>query len=284
MDAMVASRVRLGALSSVLLLSAVTLGACKRPEYPASKKDKHCKVDDGEKCVDGTCQNCTVDEDCAGKGPNGEDWVCHEFRCSDPAEVGTSDGAPSGVGVPCTQSSECEIGLVCTAGACAQCTDDVQCSPGTCDLASGLCTGMEGGGQCSTDDDCSMDEICDGGTCVFSGIAPGEGGNPCTLDAVYFNFDSPKIEADAAAQLQEAAECIKSQGRLVYLEAHADVRGTEEYNIMLTERRGRSVSQFLADLGVSPDNMQVIAKGNLEATGTDEATMSKDRRVQFIWP
>ncbi len=280
-------RIRLGALFSWLIvgiIGIIGLSGCKKPDYPACKKDKHCNVDTGEKCVDGTCQNCTVDEDCVAKGPKGEDWVCHEFRCMDPAEVGDGGGTHPGVGTPCTQSSECETGLVCTAGACALCTDDVQCSPGTCNLATGLCTDAGGGGQCSTDDECAMDEICDGGTCVFSGIEPGAGGNPCALDAIYFGFDSPTIESQAAGQLQSAAECIKSQGRLVYLEAHADVRGTEEYNIMLTERRGRAVTQFLSDLGVSPDNLQVIAKGNLEATGTDEASMAKDRRVQFIWP
>ena len=108
--------------------------------------------------------------------------------------------------------------------------------------------------------------------------------NPCGLEAVYFGFDSPKIEDDAAEQLRGVAECIKGQGKLVYLEAHADARGTEEYNIMLTDKRGQSVKSFLADLGVEGDNMQVISKGDLEATGTDEASWQKDRRVEFVWP
>jgi hypothetical protein len=30
--------------------------------------------------------------------------------------------------------------------------------------------------------------------------------------------------------------------------------------------------------------MQVISKGSLEASGSDEASWQKDRRVQFIWP
>ena len=70
----------------------------------------------------------------------------------------------------------------------------------------------------------------------------------------------------------------------MYLEAHADQRGTEEYNIMLTDKRGNTVKKFLEDLGVTGDNMQVVSKGDLEATGTDEASMQKDRRVEFVWP
>jgi peptidoglycan-associated lipoprotein len=53
---------------------------------------------------------------------------------------------------------------------------------------------------------------------------------------------------------------------------------------MLTERRGQNVRQFLVDLGVTGENMQVIAKGDLEASGTEETSWAKDRRVQFIWP
>jgi peptidoglycan-associated lipoprotein len=127
-----------------------------------------------------------------------------------------------------------------------------------------------------------MDEICDNGTCVFSDV-PG-GPNPCSVDAVFFEFDSPTLTTEAQDQLKGLAECFKTQNRLVYLEAHADSRGTEEYNILLTDRRGNGVKKFLEDLGVSGANMQVVSKGDLEAAGTDESSMQKDRRVEFIWP
>lgn len=253
---------------------------CKAPPYPQCKKDKHCKVDLGEKCVDGKCQNCTTDEDCKAKGPGGTDWVCHEFLCTDPATI--TDGAGGGLGSPCTQTIDCSSGFVCRDGVCSQCTDDVECEGGTCDLATGTCSTSAGGGTCSTDDDCQMDEICDNGTCVFSDITPGN--DPCGLKAVYFGFDSPKIEEDAAEKLRGVAECIKGQNTMVYLEAHADPRGTEEYNIMLTDKRGQSVKKFLGDLGVTSDLMQVISKGSLEASGTDEASWQEDRRVEFVWP
>jgi peptidoglycan-associated lipoprotein len=138
-------------------------------------------------------------------------------------------------------------------------------------------------GSCSVDGDCAMDEICDGGVCIFSGDYQGDGEVLCDLPAVFFGFDSPKLTPETEAKLKAAAECIAAQGRLVYLEAHADARGTEEYNILLTDRRGQGVKKFLSDLGVPAENMQVISKGSLEATGNDEAGYANDRRVQFIW-
>ncbi|MCH9685612.1 MAG: OmpA family protein [Deltaproteobacteria bacterium] len=255
---------------------------CKKPQYPECKKDKHCKIDLGEKCVDGQCQNCTTDPDCAGKGPGGTDWVCHQFRCTDPATITEGDGVAGGLNAPCTQTIDCSGGLVCTAGVCSQCTDDIECEGGTCDLGTGTCM-VAGGGQCTTDDQCAMDEICDAGTCVFSGITP-SGDNPCGLDAIYFGFNSPKIADESAQQLRDVAECLKTHGGLVYLEAHADPRGTEEYNIMLTDKRGHGVKKFLEDLGVLGENMQVISKGSLEANGTEEGSWKQDRRVEFVYP
>ena len=273
--------VSLTTLALALLLPAT---GCKKPVYPECKKDKHCKQDLGEKCVDGKCQNCAADTDCLGKGPNGEAWKCFEFRCVDPNDPILGGGGGGSLGSPCTQTLDCGGGLVCTAGKCSNCTDDIQCDGGTCNPDTGTCsTPGAGGGACSTDDDCAMDEICDNGTCAFSGITPGKE-NPCGIDAIYFDFDSPKISDEAQGQLDQIAECLKTQNTLVYLEAHADARGTEEYNIMLTDRRGQSVKSYLETKGVTGENLQVVSKGDLEATGTDEGGMAKDRRVEFIFP
>jgi len=272
----------LGTALAALMLVMPSTG-CKNKNYPACKKDKHCKQELGETCVDGSCQNCKTDAECVGKGPaGGPAWVCHEFRCMDPAEAaaGGGGGGVGEMGSPCTQTFECVGGLVCTAGACAGCTDDIQCSPSTCNFDTGRCAAA---GQCATDDQCPMDEICDGGMCIFAGGGT-VGGGPCELDAVYFAFDSDSLTPKSQEELTSAATCIAEQGQEVILEAHADAVGTEEYNIMLTERRGSSVRGFLVDKGVAAELLRVLAKGSLEASGSNESERSKDRRVQLIWP
>lgn len=265
-------------------LGFVALGstACKAPVYPACKKDKHCNVDLDEKCVDKQCQNCKADSDCATKGPGGTAWKCIDFRCQDPA---LASGGADGVGAPCQQTFECSNGLVCKAGACSACSEDFDCQPGTCDIGTGRCLspGAGGAGGCQTDDQCAMDEICNMGTCEFSG-GYGGGTNPCPdVPKIYFGFDSPNPEPADQEKLKALAECLKSNNAQLILEAHADSRGTEEYNIMLTDKRGVTVKEFLENLGIDPSRMTVVSKGDLEAVGTDESGMREDRRVDFIY-
>ncbi len=266
-----------------LSVFAVGMSGCKKPAYPACKKDKHCNQDMGEKCVDKVCQNCTEDAECLAKGPNGEDYACIDLRCQDPALAGSGSTGTGEQGSPCTTTDACVGGLVCNAGICDVCTDDSQCATGSCNFDTGRCSAD---GMCSVDEDCPMDEICDGGMCVFSGLTDDGTGGPCGLPAIYFAFDSDKITPESEEKLKTASTCFAEQvtaGKKVYLEAHADNVGTEEYNILLTERRGQSVRNYLGTLGVGQDGMQVIAKGMLEAAGTDESSRAKDRRVQFIW-
>ena len=263
-----------GSLLLLAATAALALGGCKKPEYPACKKDKHCNQELGESCVDGTCQNCQTDAECVGKGPGGVDWVCSEFRCQDPSAASLGGG---GEGDPCMQRTDCYGGLACSGGKCSMCTDDIQCAPDTCTIETGRC----GGSQCTSDDSCPMDEICDGGQCIFPG---GEASAEavCGVDAVYFGFDSDKLSPKNEELLTGVAQCLIDGGTAVILEAHADNVGTEEYNILLTDRRGSSVKAFLEAKGVPAEQLSVVGKGALEATGSSEAERAKDRRVDLV--
>jgi peptidoglycan-associated lipoprotein len=267
---------RVSFLLGVATLALLSLAGCKK--YPNCKKDKDCQA--GESCVGNICQNCKTDADCVDETPAGQaPWTCNAFRCGPPGTEGAAGGGEEGD--PCTQRTDCLGGLACKQGACSLCTEDLDCTPSTCNLDSGRCSPQN---SCTTDEDCAMDEICDGGMCIFSGNLGNEDGGPCGLAAVYFAFDSDDLTPKTKGELDGVAQCIIEQNTQIFLEAHADDRGTEEYNILLTERRGNMVKSYLGEKGVSAELLQVIAKGDLESMGKDESSRSKDRRVQLIWP
>lgn len=263
------------ALTSIAAFVMLLASGCDR-EYPNCKRDRHCKEELGEKCVEGICQNCVTNEDCRGKGPNGSDLQCIEYRCGE----GGQSLLPGGLGSPCASINECNEGLVCRGGECSLCLADAECPSGSCNLDTGLCNASNC--NCQTADDCAMEEMC-----IDCQCRPPDPPDPvdedCGMTAVYFDFDSPKLSSSALSALSQAAECIAAQNRVVNLEAHADPRGTEEYNILLTDKRGQSVKNYLRDLGVPAHMLNVVAKGDLEAEGTDESSWARDRRVQFVW-
>ena len=83
--------------------------------------------------------------------------------------------------------------------------------------------------------------------------------------------------------LQKDASCIKETNKKVALFGHADPRGTDEYNLALSDRRAQSVKKYIENLGVKNRLLRAVPKGKTEAKGTDEASWAKDRRVDVQW-
>ncbi len=98
----------------------------------------------------------------------------------------------------------------------------------------------------------------------------------------YFEFDSAKISPAADAVLTKLAECFTTgplKEENMKLVGHADPRGSEEYNLALGGDRAENVKSVLGSKGLAGDRATTTSRGELEATGTDEATWAQDRRV-----
>ena len=59
-----------------------------------------------------------------------------------------------------------------------------------------------------------------------------------------------------------------------------DPRGTEEYNLALGDRRAQSAKKYLESLGLRRQ-LSSSSMGEELATGSDEGSWSRDRRVDF---
>jgi peptidoglycan-associated lipoprotein len=97
-----------------------------------------------------------------------------------------------------------------------------------------------------------------------------------------FDFDKSDLRQDDDDVLAEIAKCVTTgplKGRGLELVGRADPRGEVEYNFVLGEHRAASVQQYLTRLGVDPSQVGMTSRGKLDATGTDEATWQRDRRV-----
>lgn len=99
-----------------------------------------------------------------------------------------------------------------------------------------------------------------------------------------FAYDQVELLPEDRAVLEQIATCLTSgplKGRGLTLVGRADPRGTQEYNLGLGARRAQTVSDYLHKLGVTSPQLAETTRGDLEATGTDEAGWQKDRRVDL---
>ncbi|WP_298445424.1 peptidoglycan-associated lipoprotein Pal [uncultured Ferrimonas sp.] len=103
---------------------------------------------------------------------------------------------------------------------------------------------------------------------------------------LYFDYDSSDIRAEFAQMLEaHAAFLVENQSTRVIIEGHADERGTPEYNIALSERRGKAVQRYLQSLGVLSSQMEVVPYGEeklLDSAAT-VAAHAKNRRAVLVY-
>jgi len=82
------------------------------------------------------------------------------------------------------------------------------------------------------------------------------------LADVLFDLDEWRIRDDARVVLQKNADWLRRwTSTRITLEGHCDDRGTGEYNLALGERRANAVKEYLSSLGVTPDRVLVVSKG-----------------------
>lgn len=240
-----------------LALAMAFMTGCPKP-YPNCDNDEACK-DKGEVCVQGQCQECATDANCK------EGFSCQANKCAPKAPE-------------CTTDTSCGDGRICEAGKCApaQCKGDDQCPSGSkCER--GRCNVPQN--TCSSSADCAEGQDCQAGKCVAGGP------KQCNWEPVRFGFNEATLTSEGQSRLSELADCIKStkaSGKIT-LEGHADERGTEEYNLQLSNRRAASVKRYLGDLGIPAKSLDTVGYGETRPVNqaSDEEAWGQNRRVEF---
>jgi peptidoglycan-associated lipoprotein len=99
-----------------------------------------------------------------------------------------------------------------------------------------------------------------------------------------FDYDKAELSTEDREVLQQIASCLTNgpgKGKSLSLTGRADPRGTEEYNMSLGAQRAHVVSVYLQRLGVPEAQLAETTRGDIDATGTDEASWRRDRRVDL---
>ena len=92
------------------------------------------------------------------------------------------------------------------------------------------------------------------------GNAPLEIGQSFTLENVYYDYDKASIRPDAAIDLDKVVSAMQQYPTLVIeLSSHTDARGSDSYNLSLSQRRAEAAVAYILSKGA--DASRIVAKG-----------------------
>lgn len=96
-----------------------------------------------------------------------------------------------------------------------------------------------------------------------------------TFRNILYDFNKFNIRPDAAKGLDTISEILKTNKEAtVELGSHTDSRGTDAYNLTLSQNRAKSAMQYLISKGI--DKKRITAKGFGESMTLDDCTKQKD--------
>jgi len=101
-------------------------------------------------------------------------------------------------------------------------------------------------------------------------------------DRVFFETDITTLNDSSKETLRRQAAWLKLYPNVkIQIEGHADERGTREYNLGLSARRGSTTKAFLVSQGIDPSRISTIAYGKERpvALCDAESCWSQNRRA-----
>ncbi|WP_051205356.1 OmpA family protein [Salinimicrobium xinjiangense] len=106
---------------------------------------------------------------------------------------------------------------------------------------------------------------------------------------IYFDFDKATIKPESEPTLNKVAEIMKNFPSLkIEIGSHADARGSDQYNMKLSQRRAEATLEYLVNQGI--DRSRLTAKGFGESmplndctkpTGCTNEQYARNRRSEF---
>ncbi|MCA9471696.1 MAG: OmpA family protein [Nitrospirales bacterium] len=86
---------------------------------------------------------------------------------------------------------------------------------------------------------------------------------PEYVPSLFFAFDSWRLTDKGKHVLELTAAQLRDNPKAsLLIEGHCDDRGSEEYNLVLGDKRALAIRDYLLDLGVSQDRLMTVSFGD----------------------
>ncbi len=108
------------------------------------------------------------------------------------------------------------------------------------------------------------------------------------LKPIYFEFNKSNITQEGAFELDKLVQVMKNNDQLVILaKSHTDNRGSDKYNLNLSDRRAKATVQYIISKGIDAKRISGKGMGELEpkvdcGNNCSEEQHAQNRRSEFL--
>ncbi|GHN01008.1 hypothetical protein WSM22_24970 [Cytophagales bacterium WSM2-2] len=115
-------------------------------------------------------------------------------------------------------------------------------------------------------------------------MTPIEVGVTVRLKNIYFDFDKTTLKSESFVELNKVVDFLKQNAKIsVEIAGHTDSKGSDTYNLNLSQGRSQAVVDYLASQGIDKSRMQAHGYGESKPIDTNdtEEGQANNRRVEF---
>ncbi len=108
------------------------------------------------------------------------------------------------------------------------------------------------------------------------------------LNPIYFEYNKSNITQEGAFELDKLVQVMKTNDKLVILaKSHTDNRGSDAYNLSLSDRRAKATVQYVISKGIAKERISGKGMGEIEPKvdckeACTEEQHAQNRRSEFL--
>jgi outer membrane protein OmpA-like peptidoglycan-associated protein/tetratricopeptide (TPR) repeat protein len=108
------------------------------------------------------------------------------------------------------------------------------------------------------------------------------------LKPIFFEYNSSNITQQGAFELDKLVQIMKNNEKLIiFVKSHTDNRGTDEFNLLLSDKRVKATIQYVISNGIDPNRISGKGFGETEPKvdckeNCTEEAHEQNRRSEFL--
>lgn len=114
-------------------------------------------------------------------------------------------------------------------------------------------------------------------------------GKKIVIDNIYFDLNKHNIRPDAAIELEKIVTVMNENPEIIIeLSSHTDSRGSDKYNLALSDRRAKASASYIVSRGIPKSRIYGVGRGEKELINEckngvvcTEELHQKNRRTEF---